>query len=400
MINKSKYTQEIIDSLISDHKQIINEGKPNVVDPALHGVPEVEAGSTTLDIPRLVIRGERYKPNKPDSGESHHLQAIGYNGQSKVIVTTLPKEDTEPHAAITDYLNTTFLFKNQFSNPETHVRGLLQLFKRYLGESFGSFDLRKGGLHGYQISFTVGDTGAMFAYGGQRDTAFFSMPGSACALIKDWEACHHLFSNILQAKITRWDGAVDVFDGIPSVNDAVNFYQSNLFNAGGNRPSCSQLGNWIEPDGSGRTFYVGKRKNGKLLRVYEKGKQLGDKESPWVRWELELHNRDRVIPWNVILEPGKYVAASYPCMSWVNEIQERIKILRKSSKISYAHLLYYAQQAYGPLINLMLEVEQSPEKVVELLRRPGMPSRLDLSEQSIETVFSDEQEKELDDPSN
>jgi DNA relaxase NicK len=48
---------------------------------------------------------------------------------------------------------------------------------------------------------------------------------------------------------------------------------------------------------------VGKRKNGKLLRVYEKGKQLGDESSPWVRWELELHNRDRVIPWEVLLEP-------------------------------------------------------------------------------------------------
>ena len=73
---------------------------------------------------------------------------------------------------------------------------------------------------------------------------------------------------------------MDRFDGNPSVDDAVTFYQSNQFNAGGNRPSCSQLGNWIVPDGSGRTFYVGKRKNGKLLRVCEKGKQLGDSESP------------------------------------------------------------------------------------------------------------------------
>ena len=55
-----------------------------------------------------------------------------------------------------------------------------------------------------------------------------------------------------------------------------NFYLTGQFNAGGNKPSCSQQGNWIEADGSGRTFYVGKRKNGKLLRVYEKGKQLGD----------------------------------------------------------------------------------------------------------------------------
>jgi phage replication initiation protein len=102
--------------------------------------------------------------------------------------------------------------------------------------------------------------------------------------------------------------------GYPSVDDAVQFYLTDQFTAGGNKPSCSQQGNWIEADGSGRTFYVGKRKNGKLLRVYEKGKQLGDNTSPWVRWELELHNRDRIIPWDVILEPGKYLAASYACM--------------------------------------------------------------------------------------
>lgn len=36
-------------------------------------------------------------------------------------------------------------------------------------------------------------------------------------------------------------------------------------------PECDQAGNLINPNGDGRTFYVGKRKNGKMLRVYEKG---------------------------------------------------------------------------------------------------------------------------------
>lgn len=185
-----------------------------------------------------------------------------------------------------------------------------------------------------------------------------------------------MFHDILNARITRWDGAVDVFDGIPSVDDAVNFYQAELFNAGGNKPSCRQNGNWIEPDGSGRTFYVGRRKNGKMMRIYEKGKQLGDPNSSWVRWELELRNKDRVIPWNVILEPGKYVAAAYPCTAWINDVQERIKTQKKTAKISYEHLIRYARQAYGSLIHVMLEVEGSPEKVIERLKRTGIPARL------------------------
>ncbi len=33
----------------------------------------------------------------------------------------------------------------------------------------------------------------------------------------------------------------------------------------------------------------------KMLRVYEKGIQLGDLGSPWVRYEVQLGSRDRVV---------------------------------------------------------------------------------------------------------
>jgi len=91
---------------------------------------------------------------------------------------------------------------------------------------------------------------------------------------------------------------MDDYEGRYSLNWAVEQYYNNQFNGGGNRPSCGQRGNWLFPDGNGRTFYVGKRKNGKLIRIYEKGKQLGDPNSPWVRWEVEQHNRQREIPWD------------------------------------------------------------------------------------------------------
>ncbi len=329
------------------------------------------------DAPRRVIRGESFEENTYD-GESFEIFATGYKGQAKIVFTPLAKPDGEPLAALTDYLNTTFPF-----NPtQESIIQLVEYFRLFLGVPFGSLQERKGGLHGYKTSFDIGKTGGMFAYGGQRGTALVSLPGSACALIGDWEACYHLFCEILEARITRWDGAVDMFDGSPSVDDAVEWYKAGQFNAGGNKPSCNQQGNWIEADGSGRTFYVGKRKNGKLLRIYEKGKQLGDSSSPWVRWELELHNRDRIIPWDVILEPGKYLAASYACMGWVNEIQERIRTTRNTATLSYKHLTHYARQAYGPLLTVMLEVEGSAEAVIEQLKRPGVPSRLQLGEES------------------
>jgi phage replication initiation protein len=82
------------------------------------------------------------------------------------------------------------------------------------------------------------------------------------------------------------------------------------------------------------------------------------------------------------LEPGKYLAAAYDCMGWVSAIQERIETTRKTATISYEHLIHYARQAYGPLITVMLEVEGSSEKVIDLLKRSGTPARLDYSEHS------------------
>ena len=145
-------------------------------------------------------------------------------------------------------------------------------------------------------------------------------------------------------------------------------------------PTSNVNGDWIEPTGKGRTFYVGVRENGKLLRVYEKGKQLGEKDSPWVRWEVELHNEDRVIPWDVLIAPGRYVAGSYPALSWVQADVCRIKTLRKTDGITYDRLVRHARQSVGKLVHTMVEREGSAEAAVALVRREGTPERLKLTE--------------------
>lgn len=208
-----------------------------------------------------------------------------------------------------------------------------------------------------------------------------SLPGSACALISTdaWPTLVSVLRDHYGAKITRWDGAVDDFEGIHSVDWAVEQYLNGQFNNGGNRPSCKQMGNWITPDDKGRTLYVGKRENGKLFRIYEKGKQLGDPNSPWVRWEVELHSKDRVIPWDVLLNPGGYVASAYPCTAWITaNPASRIKTTQNTLDISYDVLTYYARLGYGRLLNVMLDKEGSAEQVIERLRRPGIPARLNI----------------------
>jgi phage replication initiation protein len=180
-----------------------------------------------------------------------------------------------------------------------------------------------------------------------------------------------------QGRITRWDGAADDFDGTHSIEWAVEQYTNDGFKSGGNRPRTATHGDWIENVGRGRTLEVGSRKNGKLVRIYEKGNQLGDPNSPWVRWELELRRKDRDIPWDVLLNPGPYIAGAYPCMGWVHGETSRIRTFQNKALIGYEFLTHCASKSYGKHLGVMLAIEKDPAKVLEKLIRPGKPARLD-----------------------
>lgn len=279
--------------------------------------------------------------------------------------------------AFTDYLNVTFRLPRDWSDPEADF---FDRFSKVAGSGLGVMQELRRGLHGYLYSYAFEHGGVRYAFGGQGNTAFLSLPGEGCALVSRWDQLTELLRDQFGARITRWDGAVDDLEGVHTVNEAVSLYLAGTFNCGGRKPSCEQKGNWIEPDGSGRTFYVGKRRNGKLLRVYEKGKQLGQRDSPWTRWEVELHNTDRVIPWDVLKDPARFVAGAYPALSWVTEIGDRIPTLRRTDSISYKHIVYFARLAYGRLVGTMLKREGSADAVVGKLSRPGVPERLALTE--------------------
>ncbi len=324
--------------------------------------------------PGVVIPGESFHTEEiPNSGERYSLVNIA--GRGRVIAHPLPLSESPAEGAITDYLNCSF----PFSVSDKALRSFFADFARIAGQQFAQVESRAKGMNGYQRSFELGPNDAKFCCGGQNSTALLVLPGKACHTIPDWAALTELLRDRYKARITRWDGALDDFEGIHSVDWAVAKYREGDFSNGGNKPSCNQRGNWIEPDGSGRTFYVGKRQNGKMLRVYEKGMQLGAPWHPWVRWEIELHNVDRVVPWDVLLKPGQYLAGSYPkATGWVMDEMSRVQTLKKEGQISYDHLVHYASTAYGPLLNVMMDVEGSPEQIVERLRRDSVPKRLRL----------------------
>ena len=229
----------------------------------------------------------------------------------------------------------------------------------------------------YDHSWELGDGFGIFAYGGSSvgGTAFFSISSKGCTATKDWEAVYEL-SEELKANITRLDLAHDDFLGSKNIQTALDFHKSGAFNNIHGRPPKAKIINDFDL-GTGKTFYIGSRKNGKLLRVYEKGKQLGDPESPWVRWELELHNTSYCIPNIAIKLSGLYLAGSYPCLNWIYEEQLHFESIRQTQKISFELLKNACRNSYGKLIWVMSNLlDYTDKEIIAELSKEGIPSRM------------------------
>lgn len=115
-----------------------------------------------------------------------------------------------------------------------------------------------------------------------------------------------------------------------------------------------------------------------MLRVYEKGKQLGDFSSPWTRAEVEWRAQDRLIPYDILSNPGQYLAGAYPCLVFLEKVQSVIKTVAKAAQTTYETAVDNAKRLVGKTVNLMLNVSGGDYvQVVEQLIRPGFPKRIE-----------------------
>ena len=237
------------------------------------------------------------------------------------------------------------------------------------------------GCFGFSESARFGDGAGLVAWGGesQRQRVYFSIQGKGCALVRDWPALA-AWVRAHRATLKRVDVAYDDFKGATaSIAWAIEQYHAEGFNGGGRKPRHQVFGDWLSGDESdkGRTLGIGSRGSGKYCRIYEKGKQLGDGASPWTRVEVEWRGKDRVIPFEVLTEPGKYLAGAYPCLGFLNVEQSRIKTIANSATVSFDKAVSHAKVQSGKLVNLMLQVYGGDvSEVVNRLRRDGVPQRI------------------------
>jgi DNA relaxase NicK len=192
----------------------------------------------------------------------------------------------------------------------------------------------------------------------------------------------------ISARITRLDIALDDFAGLYPVSLALDAYETGLFTTGGVRPNgklIDDLGNK-----TGKTLYVGGRnarasgskssKASKMLRVYEKGKQLKDKQSPWVRYELELHNDNREIPLDVFDNISSAFLGAYGWLSdtftsILSTAPRRLRCMKKKTELVVQNFVETFSLQYGKLFSMLEDCGVSLYSFVQVVKRQGKPSR-------------------------
>lgn len=240
------------------------------------------------------------------------MELVSYgSGRLDYRLHPVPDETAPPYAAHVDWLGFTLV-----PPPGMALAWVLQEVERLT--TLAVTEIRTAGWNGYMQSARLGEFG-IIAWGGRHQRSTVEINGTGCARIQDWRGLA-AWGNALEAKISRIDLAHDDIEGhVCNIEQILAWYHANGLNCGGRNGKLKHAGDWT--DGTdGRTLYIGTRAH-KLLRCYEKGKQLGHPDSPWCRVELELRGKNLAIPWETLEVPGRYLAGAYPCLAFLSAVQ-------------------------------------------------------------------------------
>lgn len=369
-----KVTQKMLDSAVMTDQQFTD-----IAHQTKYTVNRIKAGLAVRGIPAPSAKTCPIPPS--NTGEKENIQGdkLDLFLENGKIKTVLKRTHYDTNCAIVDWVNSVYhestfdIFTDQDeSDPHTVVMSASAACESIFG--YGITMKRPNGANFYKTSYDLGDGYGLVCHGGQRNTLLIAINGQGCAAAKPaWEyRLAEFIDKSEQGRITRVDLAHDDFNGVYFNADSVfKMYESGLFQNGNRSPNIELRGNWLNPNGKGRTINIGSRENGLYFRGYEKGKHLGDALSEWFRCEVEIKNTDRIIPTDCLRFPSHFFAAAYPAFSHCSANPERIEITKKTVEASYARTKKWLKHQCGSALNLMQQVEESPEKVLQLVTREG-----------------------------
>jgi phage replication initiation protein len=176
-------------------------------------------------------------------------------------------------------------------------------------------------------------------------------------------------------RLTRVDVAHDDFKGDHTVKDCLRMYAEGAFDKRGQHPKAQHLDDLGSR--AGQTVYVGTRASEHYLCVYDKGQQLGDVESPWVRWEVRFSASSRKeIALDILRDPVSYFRGAYPVLDFIAGCLLRFVSLGENRAACMKSLFRHVKRQYGKAFNFLQHFFKDDEALgayVVTLSRPGLP---------------------------
>lgn len=307
--------------------------------------------------------------------------------------------------ALVDYLTITVSLLSFQAFSRNDIGAAWMLFKRcFPHSSIIPRDFEERGFQGYRYSSDLygpdcDQPCGKIAFGGNNDTLCISISGSGCPFIGSHDL---LAKNLhdLDAHITRVDLAFDDYEGeYLDINFLAHLAKTDYFTSdNGKRPAIK----FVDDLGrlAGCTLYVG-RKGDRELCIYEKGKQLQDARSRWIRCEVRLWSKNKKIPLSVLTNGGAFMRGAYPGLSSFLPVQGsvRCKTTRAESAATVQAEDQYIKNTIGRTLRLRqqsMQPGQFDAYVSELLCNTGMPKRWKkFPEIVVKTLIGEHADKEL-----
>ncbi|MGV8950486.1 MAG: replication initiation factor domain-containing protein [Cypionkella sp.] len=263
----------------------------------------------------------------------------------------------------------------------------------FFGVAFVLGEVGRGRFHKWRVSLRNGSDEhvGLVEFGGEHTirkdgthTGRIELTGEGCRIYEASRTGDHAqrwlpvasLLGVASGRISRIDIAADDYTGSHPVAWALERYAAGEFDRRGQRPNARLIDDM--GCNTGKTFYIGSRKSENLLRVYEKGKEQGHKESPWVRYEGQFNGSTRrPLPLDMLTAPAGYLLGAYPVLAFIEGMGERLRLLREQVIASASAAVEHFRRQYGPMLNAMLHAAQGDEETLARLvggvSRPTLP---------------------------
>jgi DNA relaxase NicK len=261
---------------------------------------------------------------------------------------------------------------------------------RGAGWNFTGATMTEKGQNGFERGFYLrcaGEVRASFQWGGKSQLGWclLHINGAFCKVMtrKEWVRLYAL-SRRFQARLGAFDLAGDDYTGLLGFQPCLvraEYYKAPVKFCPGHRIGHGSVPprfrKWIDSE-TGTTLYLGGEKSSIGHRVYEKGKQLGDKARPdWHRWEVMFRRMGGKTELNLgLLYPGNWASAWLgSCNHLATKFDQsglrftmNVEQARRGSQEIAARSLLTLEKQWGGAIDHLAQAFGS-EALIELIRR-------------------------------